>query len=367
MLLPLGGDGSSPRTATAAPSGNGLSHRNVRVCAAPTLRCRRLRRRSCTRRCASRPASPGPGGLVAQLASARRICSPPTNSPARTEAADGRDRRCPRRPERGVGPGGLPQPYGLPACTTANGCFKKVNQSGQHHQATPGTTATGPRRSPSTSTWSPRSAPTATSCWSRRRPPTPGQPRRGGQRSGGLVGATEISNSYGGAESAATQATTRTTITQASPSPPAPATAATGRSIPRVLAYVTAVGGTSLRHASNARGWTETVWSGSGPRVLRLRRPAVVADGGHSDTRAAPTGHRRRVGRGRPQHRVRRLRLLPYQGSQRLARLRRHQRVVADHRRGLRPGGQRRDGGATASYPYSHTAALYDVISGSNG
>jgi hypothetical protein len=40
--------------------------------------------------------------------------------------------------------------YGLPACTTANGCFKKVNW-----------------------TWSRRPARTATSCWWRPAPPTP--------------------------------------------------------------------------------------------------------------------------------------------------------------------------------------------------
>ena len=57
--------------------------------------------------------------------------------------------------------------FGLPPCTTANGCFRKVNQAG-------GTTAparerrAGARRSTSTSRWSPRSARSARSCSSRR-------------------------------------------------------------------------------------------------------------------------------------------------------------------------------------------------------
>ena len=59
--------------------------------------------------------------------------------------------------------------YGLPACTTANGCFKKVNQTGG--TTLPRPTAAGPRRSPSTWTWSRRSARTATSCSSRRPAP----------------------------------------------------------------------------------------------------------------------------------------------------------------------------------------------------
>jgi hypothetical protein len=37
-----------------------------------------------------------------------------------------------------------------------------------------------------------------------------------------------------------------------------------GVEFPAASAYVTAVGGTSLRRASNARGWSETAWSGAG-------------------------------------------------------------------------------------------------------
>ena len=58
--------------------------------------------------------------------------------------------------------------FGLSACTTANGCFKKVNQNGGSPLPRPATPA-GPRRSPSTSTWPRRSARSATSCSSRPR------------------------------------------------------------------------------------------------------------------------------------------------------------------------------------------------------
>ncbi len=37
-----------------------------------------------------------------------------------------------------------------------------------------------------------------------------------------------------------------------------------GVEYPSSSPYVTAVGGTTLNRASNARGWTETVWSGAG-------------------------------------------------------------------------------------------------------
>ena len=70
---------------------------------------------------------------------------------------DRRDRRRLRRPERRGRPGHLPPQYGLPPCTTANGCFRKVNQNGGT-QPTRAPTPAGPARSRSTSTWSRRSA-----------------------------------------------------------------------------------------------------------------------------------------------------------------------------------------------------------------
>ena len=49
----------------------------------------------------------------------------------RRRRPDGRDRRRLRRPERRVRPGDLPlASTGCRPCTTANGCFKKVNQNG---------------------------------------------------------------------------------------------------------------------------------------------------------------------------------------------------------------------------------------------
>ena len=62
--------------------------------------------------------------------------------------------------------------YGLPPCTTANGCFKKVNQNGAAEQLPGRQTAAGPARSRSTSRWSAPSARAATSCSSRPTAPT---------------------------------------------------------------------------------------------------------------------------------------------------------------------------------------------------
>jgi subtilase family serine protease len=80
------------------------------------------------------------------------------------------------------------------------------------------------------------------------------------------LGATEISNSYGGGESTSDA----TFDSRYFNHPGVAVTASTGDSgygveYPAASPYVTAVGGTSLtRAAGTARGWSETAWSGAG-------------------------------------------------------------------------------------------------------
>jgi subtilase family serine protease len=50
-----------------------------------------------------------------------------------------------------------------------------------------------------------------------------------------------------------------------------------GASFPADSQYVTAVGGTSLKKASNARGWTETAWSGAGSGCSRYNTALPAA------------------------------------------------------------------------------------------
>ena len=77
-------------------------------------------------------------------------------------------------------------------------------------------------------------------------------------------GAVAVSNSYGEAESAGQTANDAhfnhpgIAITVSS------GDSGYGVSYPAASQYVTAIGGTTLTRASNARGWTEQVWSGSG-------------------------------------------------------------------------------------------------------
>jgi len=79
------------------------------------------------------------------------------------------------------------------------------------------------------------------------------------------LGAKFVSNSYGGGESSG-ETTSDTSFYEHSG---VAVTASSGDSgfgveYPAASQFVTAVGGTSLTRASNARGWSETAWSGAG-------------------------------------------------------------------------------------------------------
>jgi hypothetical protein len=155
--------------------------------------------------------------------------------------------------------------YGLPACTTANGCFKKVNQNGVQG-----------------------SYPTADSGWA-------GEisldldmvsavcpsckiilvevtsattaDLGAGVNTAASLGATVISNSYGGPEDSTVASASETYYNH----PGVLVVAANGddsysagASFPASSQYVLAAGGTSLVKGTSARGWSETVWSDSG-------------------------------------------------------------------------------------------------------
>jgi hypothetical protein len=152
--------------------------------------------------------------------------------------------------------------FGLPACTTANGCFKKVNQNG----------ATSPLPSANTG-WASEimldlemvsaicpnchillveaSSPTTANLGT-------------AVNTAVAQGAVAVSNSYGGSESSS-----ETSYDNSYYKHPGVAIVASSgdggytREYPAASPYVTAVGGTALSRASNARGWTESVWSTS--------------------------------------------------------------------------------------------------------
>jgi subtilase family serine protease len=176
------------------------------------------------------------------------------------------------------------------------------------------------------------------------------------------LGATVISNSYGGSD------LPDSSYGQAYNHPGIPITASTGDngygvSFPASSAYVTAVGGTSLRSSTTAgRGWTETAWSGAGSGCSRYNaKPSW---------QTATTGCANRA--------VADVSAVadPYTGVQ----------VYDTFASSTSGSGWMVFGGTSASapiiaavyalagnaaavgYPYSHAAGnLYDVVSGSNG
>jgi subtilase family serine protease len=151
--------------------------------------------------------------------------------------------------------------YGLPACTVASGCFKQVDQTG------------GTKLPRSSTSWSGEisldldmvSAIAPNAHIILVEASTASMTNLGtAVNTAASLGATEISNSYGGSESSADTGYDSTYFNH----PGIAITASSGDGgygveYPAASPNVTAVGGTSLTRASNTRGWSESVWSTS--------------------------------------------------------------------------------------------------------
>jgi subtilase family serine protease len=156
--------------------------------------------------------------------------------------------------------------YGLPACTTANGCFTKVNQAGQQGSYPASDAQTG---------WEVETSldvdMVSAVCPSCRILLVEGNSDADADLAAAVntaagLGATEITNSYGEDESLA-----MLPLMAAYSHPGIAIVAATGDngfrfpSFPAVSPSVIAVGGTTLqRDPGSARGWSETAWSEAG-------------------------------------------------------------------------------------------------------
>ncbi|MFJ9726446.1 peptidase S8 [Streptomyces sp. NPDC101209] len=152
--------------------------------------------------------------------------------------------------------------YGLPACTTANGCFKKVSQTGS--------TTSLPS---SDSGWSEEisldldmASAVCPKCNILLVEATSATMANLGKAVNEAValGAKYVSNSYGGSESSSDTSYDSSYFNH-------PGVAITvsagdggyGAEYPAASRYVTSVGGTALKTSSTSRGWTETVWNTS--------------------------------------------------------------------------------------------------------
>ena len=151
--------------------------------------------------------------------------------------------------------------YGLPACTTANGCFKKVNQNGRAGSYPRTDTGWDQEQAldldmasamcPSCKIILVQASTSSLSNLAK------------AVNTAVAMGAKAVSNSYGGSESgtasyesAWNHAGVAITVSSGD--------SGYGVEFPASSPHVTAVGGTSLRRASNTRGWSETAWNGAG-------------------------------------------------------------------------------------------------------
>jgi Subtilase family len=168
--------------------------------------------------------------------------------------------------------------YGLPACTSANGCFHKFDQNG-------GTSYPSPD-----SAWAQESAldldmasamcPHCELMLVEANNASAASLATAANTAAAL-GATQISNSYGGPEFP-----TETYFEPYYRHPGVAVVASSGDAgygveYPAASAYVTAVGGTSLQRDSSARGWSETAWAGTGSGCSAyIGKPSWQTDGG---------------------------------------------------------------------------------------
>jgi subtilase family serine protease len=246
--------------------------------------------------------------------------------------------------------------WGLPACTTANGCFKKLNQRGKQGHYPPQNIG-----------WADESAldldmasAMCPNCqlWLVEADTNSLRHLAKAVGTAAALGAHVISNSYGGGDGGRTNAY-ESYYTQ----PGVAVTASTGdggygTSYPASSPHVTAVGGTHLIHDGSQRGWGESVWRGAGSGCSRHHdKPAWQTD---------PCPHRTMA----------------------------DVSAVADPATGVAVFGPNSQGNGTwlvfggtsvsaplvggiygnnggsvnfGSNPYSHTDALYDVTTGTNG
>ena len=248
--------------------------------------------------------------------------------------------------------------FGLPACTTANGCFRKVDQTGGTNY---------PRGDMGWAEEISLDLDMASAiCPSCKILLVEAKTNSFANLSiavdqAARMGATVISNSYGGNEYSSEVSDQShfnhpgVAITVSS------GDAGYGVEFPAASQYVTAVGGTSLKRDASTRGFSETVWSGAGSGCSAyITKPSWQTDTGCARRTVADVS------------------------------------AVADPNTGvsvydtyrLHPGGWLVFGGTSVASPiigavyavagnagsitygsfsYSHTSSLFDVVSGSNG
>jgi subtilase family serine protease len=153
--------------------------------------------------------------------------------------------------------------YGLPACTTANGCFAKVNQNGAASPLPSGDYGWAEEESLDLDAVS-SACPTCHILLVEASSASTSALSKAENSAAKAAGVVAISNSYGGSETSSETSTDSSYNHSGIAITVSSGDSGYGVEYPAASRYVTAVGGTTLTQASNARGWTESAWSGAG-------------------------------------------------------------------------------------------------------
>ncbi len=353
-------------TAGATPSSTGISHRNVRVCPAPPrgyAACDAILHETVAPNGKPVPNTTPSGYGPADLQSAYNLAAAAasaggTQTVGIVDAYDD--------PNAASDLSVYRSQFGLPPCTTANGCFRKVNQSGgtSYPRANGGWAQEISLDLDMVSAICPNchillvEANSSTLA-------NLGTAVNEAVR----LGANEVSNSYGGSESSSDPTYDTDYYKHAGVA----ITASSGDNgygveYPAASQYVTAAGGTTLTRASGTtRGWTETAWSGAGSgcsaydaqpawqssvanisSVCSRRAVADVSADANPNTGVAVYDSYKYRGESG---------WLVFGGTSVASPIIASVYALAGNAASVTYG----------SYPYGHTSSLYDVVSGSNG
>jgi len=173
--------------------------------------------------------------------------------------------------------------FGIAACTTANGCFRKLNQAGQQGPYPTGNTGWAEEISLDLDMVS-AICPLCHIILVEAGSNSNGNLYIAENEAASLGGVNAISNSWGGGEYPSETSDETTYFNH----PGIMITVSSGDGgygvqFPASSRFVTAVGGTSLNVASNGRGWAETVWSGAGSGCSAYEtKPSWQVDSGCS-------------------------------------------------------------------------------------
>jgi len=250
--------------------------------------------------------------------------------------------------------------FGLPTCTSANGCFKKVNQRGVQ----------GSYPSPNAS-WGQEIAldldMVSAVCPNCKILLVEADSNSFNNLAAAVdmaaaMGANAISNSYGGSEFSSEASFQSHYNHPGSAITVSSGDSGYGTEFPASSQYVTAVGGTSLVRSSSSRGWSENVWSGAGSGCSAyITKPSWQTDSGCARRTVADVSAVADPNTGVAVYdsygSSGGANWLVFGGTSVAAPIIAAVYAVAGNASSLTYG----------SYPYTHTGSLWDITSGSNG